>query len=71
MEPVSPEQAQTARQGLNELRDFYTQLRIVAPAHRKAHFEDRIRMDTLHEIRSRVKFVSIDNLEEKYTRSRW
>ena len=52
----------------NELRDFYTQLRIVAPAHRKAHFEDRIAMDTLHEIRSRVKFVSIGELEEKYTR---
>ena len=55
----------------NELRDFYTQLRIVAPAHRKAHFEDRIRMDTLHEIRGRVKFVSIGELEEKYTRGKW
>ena len=55
----------------NELRDFYTQLRIVAPAHRKAHFEDRIRMDTLHEIRGRVKFISISELEDKYTRSRW
>ena len=54
----------------NELRDFYTQLRIVAPAHRKAHFEDRIRMDTLHEIRSRVRFVSTADLEEKYTRGR-
>ncbi len=55
----------------NELRDFYTQLRIVAPAHRKAHFEDRVRMDTLHEIHGRVKFVSIGELEEKYTRGRW
>ena len=55
----------------NELRDFYTQLRIVAPPHRKAHFEDRIRMDTLHEIRGRVKFVSIGELEERYTRGRW
>ena len=55
----------------NELRDFYTQLNIVAPAHRKAHFEDRVRMDTLHEIRGRVKFVSIGELEEKYTRGRW
>ena len=55
----------------NELRDFYTQLSIVAPAHRKAHFEDRIGMDTLHEIRGRVKFVSIGELEEKYTRGRW
>jgi hypothetical protein len=54
----------------NELRDFYTQLRIVAPAHRKPHFEDRIGMDTLHEIRSRVKFVSIGELEDKYTRGR-
>ena len=55
----------------NELRDFYTQLNIVAPAHRKAHFEDRVRMDTLHEIRGRVKFVSIGELEEKYIRGRW
>ena len=55
----------------NELRDFNTQLKIVAPAHRKAHFEDRVRMDTLHEIRGRVKFVSISELEEKYTRGRW
>ena len=55
----------------NELQDFYTQLRIVAPAHRKAHFEDRIGMDTLHEIRGRVKFVSTSELEEKYTRGRW
>ena len=55
----------------NELQDFYTQLSIVAPAHRKAHFEDRIKMDTLHEIRGRVKFVSTGELEEKYTRGRW
>ena len=55
----------------NELRDFYTQLRIVAPTHRKAHFDDRIRMDTLHEIRRRVEFVSISELEEKYTKGRW
>ena len=55
----------------NELRDFNTQFKIVAPAHRKAHFEDRVRMDTLHEIRERVKFVSTADLEEKYTRGRW
>ena len=55
----------------NELRDFYTQLNIVAPAHRKAHFEDRVKMDTFHEIRGRVKFVSIGELEEKYIHGRW
>ena len=55
----------------NELRDFNTHLKIIAPAHRKAHFEDRIRMDTLHEIRGRVEFVSIGELEEKYIRGRW
>ena len=55
----------------HELRDFYTQLKVVAPAHRKAHFENRIGMDTLHEIRGRVKFVSVGELEEKYIRGRW
>ena len=55
----------------NELRDFNTQLKIVAPAHRKAHFDDRVRMDTLHEIRGRVKFLSIADLEEQYVRGRW
>ena len=55
----------------NELQDFNAQLRIVAPAHRKAHFEDRVRMDTLHEIRERVIFVSIADLEKEYVRGRW
>ena len=35
----------------NELRDFYTNLKIVAPAPRRGHFTDRIEMDTFHEIR--------------------
>ena len=49
----------------NELRDFNTQLKIVAPVHRKAHFEDRVKMDTLHEIRGRVEFVSLGELGRK------
>ncbi len=55
----------------NELRDFYTQLKIVAPAPRRDHFSDRIEMDTFHEIRNRVKFMGIDELECKYARGRW
>ena len=55
----------------NELRDFYTQLKIVAPAWRQSHFADRIELDTFHEIRGRVKFMSIDDLEDKHIRGRW
>ena len=55
----------------NELRDFYTQLKIVAPARRQNHFADRIEMDTFHEIRKRVQFLGIDELEKKYLRGRW
>ena len=55
----------------NELRDFYVHLKIVAPALRQKHFIDRIEMDTFHEIRSRVKFMGIEELEERYVRGRW
>ena len=55
----------------NELRDFYTQLRIVAPAHRQSLFADRIKMDTFHEIQRRVQFISTEELEEKYIRGKW
>ncbi len=55
----------------NELRDFYTQLKIVAPAWRQPHFADRIELDTFHEIRGRVKFMSIDDLDDKHIRGRW
>ncbi len=55
----------------NELRDFYTQLTIVAPATRGNHFADRIGMDTFHEIRGRVRFMGIDELEKKYIGGRW
>ena len=55
----------------NELRDFYIQLRIVAPAPRQNHFADRIGMDTFHEIRGRVKFMDIYELENKYVRGVW
>lgn len=54
----------------NELRDFYTQLKIVAPAPRRDHFADRLEMDTFHEIRGRVKFMGIDELEKKYITGR-
>ena len=47
----------------NELRDFYTQFSIVAPPHRKNHFDDRINMDTFHEIRRRVTFISTDQID--------
>ena len=49
----------------NELRDFYTQFSIVAPPHRKSHFEDRIDMDTFHEIRRRVTFISTDQIDKE------
>ena len=55
----------------NELRDFYTQLKIVAPAPRRDHFADRLEMDTFHEIRSRVKFMGINELEKRYITGRW
>lgn len=55
----------------NELRDFYTQLKIVAPAPRRSHFTDRIEMDTFHEIRGRVKFLELNALENMYIRGRW
>lgn len=54
----------------NELRDFYTRLNIVAPAWRQNHFTDRIEMDTFHEIRGRVKFMGIDELEKRYITGR-
>ena len=49
----------------NELRDFYTQFSIVAPPHRKSHFDDRIDMDTFHEIRRRVTFISTDQIDNE------
>ena len=55
----------------NELRDFYTQFSIVAPPHRKSHFDDRIDMDTFHEIRRRVTFISTDQIDERYNRIKW
>lgn len=55
----------------NELRDFYTQFSIVAPPHRKSHFDDRIGMDTFHEISRRVTFISTDQIDERYNRIKW
>lgn len=55
----------------NELRDFYTQFRIVAPLHRKSHFDDRIEMDTFHEIRRRVTFISTDQIDNERIPTRW
>lgn len=55
----------------NELRDFYARFRIVAPSSRQAHFADRIAMDTFHEIRYRVTFMGIDDLEKRHIQGRW
>ena len=55
----------------NELRDFYTRFSIVAPPHRKSHFIDRIGMDTFHEIRPRVEFISTDDVDNERPASRW
>ena len=55
----------------NELRDFYTQFSIVAPPHRKSHFDDRIGMDTFHEIRRRVTFISTDQIDNERIPTRW
>ena len=55
----------------NELRDFHTQLKIVAPTRRQSHFTDRIEMDTFHEIKGRVKFLGIEELERKHILGRW
>ena len=54
----------------NELRDFYAHFRIVAPSPRQRHFTDRMAMDTFHEIRRRVTFMDIDNLEKRYIQGR-
>ena len=55
----------------NELRDFYAQFKIVAPSLRRRHFADRIEMDTFHDIRGRVAFMEIDDLEQRHIRGRW
>ena len=55
----------------NELRDFYTQFSIVAPPHRKNHFDDRVGMDTFHEIRRRVTFISTDQIDNERIPTRW
>ena len=55
----------------NELRDFYTQFSIVAPSHRKNHFDDRIGMDTFHDIRRRVTFISTDQIDNGSIPARW
>ena len=55
----------------NELRDFYTQFSIVAPPHRKSHFDDRIGMDTFHEISRRVTFISTDQIDNERIPTRW
>ena len=54
----------------NEVRDFYAHFRIVAPSPRQRHFTDRMAMDTFHEIRRRVTFMDIDNLEKRYIQGR-
>ncbi len=55
----------------NELQDFYIQFSIVAPKHRINIFTDKISMDTFHEIRKRVKFMGLNELETKYTSGEW
>ena len=55
----------------NELRDFYTQFSIVAPPHRRSHFDDRVSMDTFHEIRRRVTFISTDQIDNERIPTRW
>ena len=55
----------------NELRDFHAQFTIVAPPHRKSHFDDRVAMDTFHEIRRRVIFISTDQIDNERIAGRW
>ena len=55
----------------NELRDFHTQLKIVSPIRRQGYFADRIEMDTFHEIKGRVEFLGIEELERKHIRGIW
>ena len=55
----------------NELRDFYAQFKIIALAPRQRHFAARMAMDTFHEIRGRVNFMGIDELEQKHIKGRW
>lgn len=54
----------------NELRDFYARFVIVAPTPRQNHFADRMAMDTFHEIRRRVTFMGIDDLEKRHLHGR-
>lgn len=55
----------------NELRDFYTALKIVAPSRRKNYFADRIKLDTFYEIRGRVKFLGFEELEKNYASGKY
>ena len=55
----------------NELRDFCTALKIIAPSRRKNHFTGRIEMDTFYEIRGRVKFLGFEELEKNYASGKY
>lgn len=55
----------------NELRDFYTALKIVAPSWRENYFAGRIKMDTFYEIRGRVKFLGFEELEKNYASGKY
>lgn len=51
----------------NELQDFYTQFKIVAPEWRVKEFQDKKDLTSFREIRNRVKFVSFEEVEKSHS----
>ena len=54
----------------NELRDFHTQFCVVAPSRRRDYFLNRVEWDTYYDIRNRIKFMDLDELEKIHIRRR-
>ena len=52
----------------NELQDFHTRFYVVAPSRRRDYFLNRVEWDTYYDIRNRVKFMDLDELENKHMR---
>ena len=50
----------------HDLRDFHTRMVVVAPASRKAEFQDKLAMGALREIRDRVAFLDYEAVVKTY-----
>ena len=52
-----------------DLQDFNIRFTIVAPAVRKAQFEDKLTYDAFRPLRSRVKFLSYEQVSDWHTKT--